>query len=65
MIQQHHLSGEAFEQLHTWLRVHCVCALENPDFLPGLIVIVEMEVDRAVQAACWKALRNISKPCQQ
>jgi hypothetical protein len=57
-----HLSGEAFEQLLTWLHAHCVCALENPEFLPGLIVIIEMEVERALKKQCCKAARTL-KPC--
>jgi hypothetical protein len=42
------LTYECVEQLHTWVRVNCPCALENEEFVPGLICIVEMEVETAL-----------------
>ena len=43
------LSYECVEQLHAWIRANCPCALENEEFLPGLFVIVEMEVEAALK----------------
>ena len=42
------LTCECVEQLHTWVRANCPCALENEEFIPGLICIVEMEVETAI-----------------
>lgn len=64
-MHEHHLSGEAFERLHTWVLAHCPCALEDPEFLPGLIVVVELEVDKALREHCWRAMRILTEPCKQ
>jgi hypothetical protein len=62
---EHHISQEAFERLHVWCLAHCPAALEDPDFLAGLMVIVEEEVRTELARACWKRLRLISEPCRQ
>jgi hypothetical protein len=61
----HHLSGEGFERLHVWCLVHAPQALEDPEFLPGLIVVIELEVEEALRRACWKQLRLLNEPCRQ
>lgn len=43
------LSYECVEQLHTWIHANCPCVLENEEFLPGLFVIVELEVEAALK----------------
>lgn len=43
------MSDECLEQLHAWIRANCPCAMENEEFLPGLFVIVEMEVEAALR----------------
>lgn len=43
------LSYECVEQLHAWIRANCPCALENEEFLPGIFMIVEMEVEAALK----------------
>ncbi len=59
------VSRECLEQLHTWVIVHCASALEEPEFLPGLIAIVKLESDRALQDERARVLRRINKPCEQ
>jgi len=58
------VSGECVEQLEVWCKAHCPCALEEPQFIPGLIVIVAEETERAVRARCWRLLRTLGE-CQQ
>jgi hypothetical protein len=59
------VSGECVEQLHTWVLAHCARALEEPEFLPGLIAIVKLESDRALEHERARVLRRINKPCEQ
>jgi hypothetical protein len=59
------VSGECVEQLHTWVLAHCARALEEPEFLPGLIAIVKLETDRALLDERARVLRRINKPCEQ
>ncbi len=61
----HHLSGEAFERIHVWLLAHVPDALEDPEFLPGVIVILELEVEEVLRKACWMRLRQLREPCRQ
>jgi hypothetical protein len=58
------VSGECVERLEVWCKVHCAEALGVPDFLPGLIVIVAEESERAVAARCWRLLRKLGA-CKQ
>jgi len=60
-----HISDDAFERLHVWCQAKCPRALEDPEFLPGLIVVVEEEVEKALRSNCWKHIRAISEPCRQ
>ncbi len=61
--EKRRVTYECAEQLHTWVYANCPCALENPEFLPGLIVVVEEEVERAIREACWKWQRKAGEPC--
>lgn len=57
------LSYECVERLQTWVHANCPCALENDEFLPGLFVIVEMEVEDALkrqQALMFQHLQTAS-----
>lgn len=63
--RKHHLSGEGFEQLHTWVLAHVPEALDDPDFLPGLVVIIELEAERVMRQHCWKALQILTEPGHQ
>jgi hypothetical protein len=59
------LTRECLEQLHTWVHAHCPCALENDDFLPGLWVIIEDEVEQAVQRQAAERWKQFESPSLQ
>ena len=59
------LSYECVEQLHTWINANCPCALENEEFLPGLYVIVEMEVETALKRQQSQQFQNLQTPSLQ
>lgn len=65
------LSRETLEALHACVAQHCPCALEDPEFLPALVVVLEDEVVAVVNAeraaareACWKLIRKAGVPCR-
>jgi hypothetical protein len=43
-----HVSEEGFHTLAEWVRTHCPCALEDREFLRGLLFIVDEEIERAL-----------------
>ena len=59
------LAYECVEQLHAWVRVHCPCVLENEEFIPGLICIVEMEVETALRRQQSQQFQNFQTPSLQ
>ena len=59
------LTYECVEQLHTWIHANCPCALENEEFLPGLYVIVEMEVETALKRQQSQQFQNLQTPSLQ
>ena len=59
------LSYECVEQLHAWIRANCPCALENEEFLPGLFVIVEMEVEAALKRQQSQCFQKLFLPSRQ
>ncbi len=59
------LTPECVEHLHTWVHANCPCALENDEFLPGLWVIVEEEVEQALIAQRQQLLQRLQTPSQQ
>lgn len=59
------LSYECVEQLHTWIHANCPCALENKEFLPGLYVIVEIEVETALKHQQSLQFQNLQSPSLQ
>lgn len=59
------LSYECVEQLHAWIRANCPCALENAEFLAGLFVIVEMEVDAALKRQQSQRFQKLFLPSLQ
>ncbi len=59
------LTYECMEQLHTWVRANCPCALENEEFIPGLICIVEMEVETALKRLQSEQFQNLQTPSLQ
>ena len=59
------LSYECVEQLQTWIHANCPCALENEEFLPGLYVIVEMEVETALKRQQSQQFQNLQAPSLQ
>ena len=59
------LSYECVEQLHAWIRANCPCALENEEFLPGLFVIVEMEVEAALKRQQSQRFQELFLPSLQ
>lgn len=61
---EHELSAETLERLQVWIVTHCPCALEDPEFLQGLVVIIELEVSKALRENCWRALRILTEPCK-
>src|SRR4051812_29648137 len=42
-------SYKCAEQVHTWIYANRPCALDNKEFLSGLYVIIEMEVEQALR----------------
>jgi hypothetical protein len=58
------VSGECVERLEVWCKVHCAEALEDPQFMPGLIVIVAEESERRMRSACWRLIRKLGE-CRQ
>ena len=59
------LTYECVEQLHTWVRANCPCALENEEFIPGLICIVEMEVESALRRQQSEQFQSLQSPSLQ
>jgi hypothetical protein len=60
-VRERRVSRECVEQLHTWVIAHCAEALDEPEFLPGLVAIVKLEADRAQQDERAKVLREIRR----
>jgi hypothetical protein len=56
------LSAECLEQAHTWIMARCPCALEDPEFLRGIIEIIEEEVACAIRAERQDLLAKLSQP---
>lgn len=42
------LSRECIDRLHAWVLAHCPCALEDPEFFRGMLVVVDMEVREVI-----------------
>jgi hypothetical protein len=59
------VSRECVEQLHTWVIAHCAEALEEPEFLPGLVAIVKLEADKAQRYERARVLGQIRKAGNQ
>ena len=59
------LTYECIEQLHTWVRANCPCALENEEFIPGLICIVEIEVETALRRQQSEQFQSLQSPSLQ
>jgi hypothetical protein len=51
--------------LHTWVRANYPCAMENEEFIPGLICIVEMEVETALKRQQAEQFQNLQTPSMQ
>jgi hypothetical protein len=60
---EHQVSGEAVERLEVWIAEHCPGALDDPQFLPGLIVVIAEEVRQELHRVCWMRLRQLREPC--
>ena len=56
------LTYECIEQLHTWVRANCPCALENEEVIPALICIVEIEVETALRRQQSEQLQSLQSP---
>jgi hypothetical protein len=59
------LSRECLEQLLTWIHANCPCALENDEFLPGLWVIIEEEVEQALRRRAAERMKQLETPSLQ
>lgn len=59
------LSHECVQQLHTWINANCPCATENEEFLPGIYVIVEMEVETALKRQQSEFFQPLQSPSLQ
>ena len=57
------VSGQCVEQLEVWIKSHPE-GLDDPETLPGFVVIVAQETERAFRARCWKWLRKVGE-CKQ
>jgi len=60
-MRERRVSRECVEQLHTWVVAHCAEALDEPEFLPGLVAIVKLEADKAQQDERTKVLEQIRR----
>jgi len=56
------LSRECIDILHQFIYLRCPCSLEDREFLPELICIVEDEVVRAMQAERARLLEQLRRP---
>ena len=59
------LSYECVEQLHAWVRANCPCAMENQEFMSGLFVICEMEVEAALKRQQARHFQQLCNPNPQ
>jgi hypothetical protein len=59
------VTPECVEQLHTWVKAHCPCALEEPMFLQGLIEIANEAVKDALLKERNRLFEMLRTPSQQ
>jgi len=59
------VTRECVERFYTWVKVHCPCALEEPDFMRGLIVIADEEVKDALLKERKRLLDTLRTPSNQ
>jgi hypothetical protein len=57
------LTREFLDAVAALVRERCPCALEDPEFLPTLVALVEDELTALVRARCWKFIRKAGEPC--
>lgn len=60
MESERDLSYEGKDALAQWVRAHCPCALEAPDFLRGLFRIVGDEIRSAREMGRQDAVRALA-----
>jgi hypothetical protein len=65
MTKRYAFSATYIEQLHVWLKVHCPCSLEDPEFVNGLLVLGEEEVLRALAKERHRLYRELLRPSKQ
>jgi hypothetical protein len=59
------LTAEALDEIRHYVFHHCPCALEDAEFLPGLIAILEEEVVVAIQRERTRLHEQLRKQSQQ
>ena len=65
MISKQTVTPECVEQLYTWVKAHCPCALDDPMFLQGLIVIADEAVNEALLKERKRLFDMLRTPSQQ
>jgi hypothetical protein len=58
------LSRECVDRLHVWLLAHYPCALEDPEFFRGLLVVVDLEVREVIDKERRTPIERL-KPSEQ
>jgi hypothetical protein len=56
------VSRECLDELQQFIYQRCPCSLEDREFLPELVCIVEEEVVRAIQAEHARLLEQLRRP---
>jgi hypothetical protein len=65
MMRKVPLTAECLERLRVWVQVHCPCALDEPEFMPGLVFILSEEVNEAIERERRRLLEEVRKPSLQ
>ena len=65
MKKKQRVSRECVDRLHSWIDTHCPCALEQPDFLRGLLRIVEDERADAIVETRKEVVERLARPSSQ
>jgi hypothetical protein len=65
LMNKYAVTRKSVERLYTWVKAHCPCALEEPDFMRGLILIADEAVKDAVQNERKRIHAQLLSPSQQ
>ena len=59
------LSRECVDRLHAWVLAHCPCALEDPEFFRGLLVVIDLELRAELEAEQARRWTGRIEPSEQ